>query len=370
MVSVVLEPVDTWFFSDGTPSAADSAAQGEVGGVFPPHPPTIVGALRAGLARERGWRGGPWPTEIVEVLGDGYGEDSLGPLQFDGPYLARDEQPLFPAPAHLVKRADDRLDLLRPTAAEDPVKCDLAQVRLPRLADGSTGRPLPELTYLPAEGLRQVLRGAPVEPAVVVDRDTLWVDEQRVGIERCNDRRAVKEGALYLARHVRLRPKVGLRVQVAGLPPEWERHLDNLLLSLGGEARMATCHRGEAAAPVDVPLDEILDQRQLTVVALTPLDADARSYLTTRTIPELPGVTVVSACLPRAQRIGGWAEKNRDDDNRGSLATRSVLAPGSVLFAEVTDPDRFRRAVTAAGGRIRLGRFTRWGFGAVALGIW
>lgn len=366
MVNVVLEPVDTWFFSDGTPSAAGGDVHGEVGGVFPPHPPTVVGALRAGLARTQGWRYGAWPPEIRQVLGDGHGEDSLGPLRFDGPYLVRGGQLLYPAPAHLVMRADGQLDLLRP--AQVPRPCDLAGIRLPELPDGQLGRGLSEPTWLTATDLHAILLGNPNQETTLIPQRALWVDEPRVGIARDNQRRVAKEGALYLARHIRLHPTVGLGMQVSGLPPEWEQHLDNLLLSFGGEARMATCRRWEPPALVGAALDEILDQRRLTMVALTPLDANARCYLTERSIPELPGVTVVSACLPRSQRIGGWAETGVD--RRGSLATRSVLAPGSVLFAEVTDPDRFRQAVVTAGGRPRLGQFTRWGFGTVALGTW
>ena len=72
MTGVRLEPLDTWFFRDGTPFTADSAPQEDVRSLFPPHPPTVAGALRAALALSRGWSGrGRWSQEIAGVLGDG-----------------------------------------------------------------------------------------------------------------------------------------------------------------------------------------------------------------------------------------------------------------------------------------------------------
>ena len=105
MIGVRLEPVDTWFFRDGTPFAADSAPQDGVASLFPPHPASVAGALRAALARCNGWNGaGRWPTELDAVLGDG--PDDIGALSVDGPFLLRDGQPLFRAPRHLLGSTD------------------------------------------------------------------------------------------------------------------------------------------------------------------------------------------------------------------------------------------------------------------------
>ena len=101
MIAVQFVPLDTWFFRDGTPFTAQSAPQEDVGSLFPPYPPTLVGALRAALARANGWdEAGRWPPELCEVLGDG--PEDLGVLSFAGPFLLRDGQPLFQAPRHLL----------------------------------------------------------------------------------------------------------------------------------------------------------------------------------------------------------------------------------------------------------------------------
>lgn len=58
------------------------------------NPVTVAGALRAALARSRGWNGrGRWPQALRGILGDG--PDHLGRLFLDGPFLLREGRPRF-----------------------------------------------------------------------------------------------------------------------------------------------------------------------------------------------------------------------------------------------------------------------------------
>ena len=119
---------------------------------------------------------------------------------------------------------------------------------------------------------------------------------------------------------------------------------------------------------LDVPLAEIAANRRMTVVALSPLDLDEDVYLGRQPIVALGGARVVSACLSRPQRIGGW-----DSLARRPLPLRSVLPPGSVLFCEGAEPGTFRgvtEAVEANNGVLKIGARQKSGFGLVALGIW
>ena len=101
MIGVQLEPVDSWFFRDGTPFTAGSTSQDNVNSLFPPYPSTIVGALRVAMALDNGWDGcGRWPSSLNAVLGDG--PQDLGKLSFDGPFLIKDKKPLFRVPQHLL----------------------------------------------------------------------------------------------------------------------------------------------------------------------------------------------------------------------------------------------------------------------------
>ena len=135
MIGVQLQPVDTWFFRDGTPFSMGKAPQENVGSLFPPNPLSVAGAIRAALARGRGWNGRErWSNQIGDVLGDG--PENLGALSLDGPFLLWEGQPLFRAPRHVLGSNDGTCwnpsDFLRPG---DPVACDLGdQIRFPEAA--------------------------------------------------------------------------------------------------------------------------------------------------------------------------------------------------------------------------------------------
>lgn len=366
---IALEPVDTWYFADGTPSSADSSGQWDVGGIFPPHPPTVVGALRAALARANGWSGsGRWPEDITQVLGDGYGADDLGRLSFDGPYLLRGGQPLYRAPVHLLGRVDTDGCAWQPREAlrpGEPLACDLGQeVRLPVPPTGSD----PALgqsyeSWVDPDALAEALNGeVPQRPATT--EWALWRQEQRVGIARDNVTRTAADGMLYTARHARLVGGVAIGMRVRGLPEDWQRPGVGTLLPFGGEGRMARVASWDGhPGPLAVP--PVGHSGALTLVALTPVDAPAEWYRGEGSVPELGGARVVSACLPQAQPVGGW----RTVPPQGPLPLRSVLPAGSVLFCEDADLARVRE-VAASNEPLRVGGRQLWGFGAIALGAW
>ena len=371
MIGIRFDPLDTLFFRNGTPFARGSAPQDGVASLFPPHPGSVAGAIRAAFALCNGWSGrGPWPQEIREVLGDG--PEDLGVLSIDGPFVLCDDQPLFPVPRHLLGSiaSDDWTPqvLLRPGPE---VVCDLGDVRLPvapRTCDEIETLKAGDRWLLTRPGLEAVLRGKrPAATTDVVPSSELWSDEPRIGLERDRTTRTAQEGMLYSTRHVRLTRGVSLGAQIAGVPEDWTLPFGRLV-PLGGESRLAECQKWHIDPYLDVPLAEIAANRRMTVVALSPLDLDEDVYLGRQPIVALGGARVVSACLSRPQRIGGW-----DSLARRPLPLRSVLPPGSVLFCEGAEPGSFRgvtEAVEANNGVLKIGARQQSGFGLVALGIW
>lgn len=370
MMRLQLQAVDTLFFRDGTPFAAENTGPRDVGGLFPPHPGSITGALRAALARCNGWSGaGRWPDQLNQALGPG--PDDLGLLSFDGPFLVRDGQPLFAAPLHLLGANGDAgwqpRALLQPGS---PVSCDLGPaVRLPDLppgialaerADLKTG----EGWWLTQSGLERVLRGDLPGAAELVASSSLWREEPRIGIERDRQRRTAREGMLYTARHVRLEPGVGLGMQIHGLDDTWNIPLKTLL-PLGGESRMAECSTWPEVPALRFPLAAIEASRRLLVVALTPLDLEADQALGRVPLTGLGDTRVIAACLGRPLRIGGW-----DSLARRPLPLQSLLPAGSVLFCTCPQPESLAEAIAGGSGMPRLGLRQRWGYGAVAFGTW
>ncbi len=348
MISIRLEPLDTWFFRGGAPFVRGDTPQEDVGSLFPPHPATVIGALRAALARARGWDGRRrWPGEFDEVLGDG--PDDLGKLSFEGPFLLRDGKPLFRSPRHLLLGDGGKPSaLLRPGP---PVSCDLGEaVRLPA-HDGAAGLKVASREWLTLEGFQAVLRGEVPPVSAVVPQENLWVVESRIGLERDANTRHAKEGMLYSTRHIRPKAGVSLGMRIRGLPGDWPTP-DGAMLPLGGESRLAAWGRWED----DSELSEGGATGQAALIALAPLDLEPAVIRGERPLDPL-GVRVVSACLDRPQRIGGW-----DSLRHRPLPLRSVLAPGSVLFCE-TPGKTF-------AGSLRIGARQASGFGLVACGRW
>lgn len=371
MTGIRLDPLDTLFFRDGTPFSAGRAPQDGVGSLFPPYPGSVAGALRAALALCNGWSGrGPWPQEIKDVLGDG--PDDPGVLSIDGPFVLRDDQPLFPVPRHLLGAITPggwtpRV-LLRPGPK---VVCDLGDVRLPvapRTCDEIETLKTGDHSWLTRTGMEAVLRGErPSAETDLVPRSELWNEEPRIGLERDKATRTAQERMLYSTRHVRLMRGVSLGAKISGVPEDWTLPFGRLV-PFGGESRLAECRKWHVDSRLDAPLTELEAGRRVVVVALSPLDLEEDIHLGRQPLAALGGARVVSACLSRPQRIGGW-----DSLARKPLPLRSVLPPGSVLFCEDAEPGGFQDAIDsieANDGLWRVGARQQLGFGLVALGIW
>lgn len=368
MIGIELRPSDTLFFGSGMPFSAEGA-QEDVSGVFPPYPPTVVGAIRAWLARSQGWSGrGRWPERLRPVLGDVPVE--LGELEFCGPFLTRDGAPLFRAPRHLLGAREGELWTpkfsLRPGA---PVRCDLGDaVRLPAIPVANTGHSEKLVPandrWLSLAGLKDVLQGKlPAVNDVVADGE-LWSEERRVGLERDRSTRTALEGQLYSARHIRVTGGVGIGVGVRGIPSAWQLAFDRHI-PLGGESRTTRGQRWDPNISIAGPHVALANTAKVTMISLTPLDLHERVRPGMTLLDEHGGVRVISACIDRPLRIGGWSSVNK-----GPLPLRSVLAPGSVLFCEAHEPERLAAALEQAGGLLRVGERKRWGFGLITLGTW
>jgi len=362
-MNLALSPLDTCFFRDGTPFDQGDSTQVGVAGVFPPHPPTVTGALRVGLALRNGWDGrSRWSRDLQAVLGAE--AESCGQLRFTGPFVLRGGAPVFPAPRHLVGRAASNgqwlpLAMLRPGRA---VPSDLGpSSRLPEAGppgapDSGRGLQPGARSWVTLAGLKQILRGEiPSIDQVLGDRD-LWTVEPRLGIAREPGSRTTKERALYSTRHARLRPGVSIGVEIQGLPEGWTSPAGSVL-PLGGESRLAACESWNHDLGLDASID---GTRRFVLVALTPVLLDLEAV---RGRAELPirGARVVSACTGDPLRIGGW-----DSMRRAPLPLKNALAPGSTLFCELENAGRPGQEVV--NGMLRLGASTAGGFGLCAVG--
>jgi CRISPR-associated protein Cmr3 len=360
-----LTPQDAWFFRDGRPYNHGESNQANMESVFPPPARTLTGAVRAALARANGWEGKlrGWPQAVTEAFGNG--PNHLGRLQFTGPFLLLNGEPLWPVPRHLMGRSQGGvwkpLALLRPDDVE--TETDQGRRRLPRVVlppgEMPGGHKLAEAAWITAAGLTDLLAGR-LPPAESVHRpDILWQFESRVGLQRDASTLNVGEGDLYSPTYVRLCRKVALGVGLAGVPPD----LNGLppLFPLGGESRLAQAEPWSGdplpAAPPAKSFEAASGGSiRFAVVLLTPGRFEDPAPLLAS------GAKTVSACVGKPQFIGGW-----DSLRNEPLPLEQFHPAGSVWCCEA--PAAEFPNILARHGQW-LGDYTAHGFGQIVIGLW
>lgn len=375
--TVLFTPVDAWFFRDGRPYYQGEAGQTDVRSIFPPSALTVIGAVRAALARGQGWNGrGSWNADLQRDLGNGTGD--LGSLRFHGPFLMHKERYLFPVPLHLRGHWDNDADsqkkkwshatFLAPSETE--MESDLGSVKFPvPQSQIQPDRQLKEPTglWVTTEGYNSILRGDDPDADAFVRSDDLWRIEPRVGLERDHEKHAAKEGMLYSPAYVRLRRDVKLVVTVEGIQDDWK--LPDLI-PFGGESRLAHCEVNPGSLPLpDVPVDQIRKSETFTVSLLSPLllptnESGRHSHPEPgNALDGLGSSRIVSACVGKPIRIGGWNSVHREPE-----PLLSYLPAGSTWFCEIARPDALDSLLKMHGKTI--GDRRPHGLGQIAIGAW
>ncbi len=353
-----LRPVDSWFFRDERPFNAGEAGQGHAQSLFPPHLPSVVGVLRASLARTGGWSGrGRWDERLTSVLGDGY--EDMGTFRLHEATVLYQGQPLYHVPLHLLGRPQEEElhphTLLHPS--EHKITCDLGEVHLPTPREPARGMKPFEDHWITSTGLGQLLAGDLPDDEHIHSRANLWHREDRIGLARDPEHRSAREGMLYAPSHVRLARDVGLGVRF-GLEEDWALPS---MFRFGGEARLATCQTlDEQWSRPTCPEQLIRERGRAAIVLVSPTRFDSGLE-----IPEEfePGLELVSACVGKPIWIGGWNSLER----RPKPLT-PYLPAGSVLFVKNRDEEAMKKLLALHDGH--LGQKREQGFGHVFVGTW
>lgn len=348
-ISFDIDAADTLMFRDGQPFNQNDAGASEATSVFPPHPPTLVGALRAMLWQSLGGRKDDWDKTRLGSGTNWQIPSTLGPLRFSAPQLMYDKKPVFPAPLHLVEGDNSAgkkaLTFLAPSGS---YACDIGEVMLPSAMNTELqGLKTISDRWLTLEGMKAILQGKVPTKDQLVRKYDLWRMESRVGIGIDPGTRTTSDGQLYMASHVRMADRVLLRVGLEG----WGEPAGFAQLRpVAGEHRMAFISN---AAPPSLPKQAVTAGDRFCIIALSPV-VPIHDENGTVSILGLSNDEIASACLGKPVPIGGW-----DSESRTSVPLRSCVPAGSVWFMK-------------AGAEIptAIGTATEWGFGQVLIGKW
>ena len=345
------EPLDTWFFREARPHG--SVGNSELGSVFPPPMRTLLGALRTLIGDVWHTRhGGDWRSfadnrELQALIGFG---DDLGPLRANGPFLLRNGERLYPAPANLMVKEQDGQRHYFLLDLGSPVLCDIGRVHLPTfpaqvavLGNNLAGSQSASDCWLTHSGMQELLQGKAPAANEVIAHNEILNEEPRLGIGRDNQRHSVQEGLLYQTRHIRLQPGVSVELHLHGLS-DASLLPQHTTLRLGGEGRQAALSVSAQAPALPSATHAIPPGGVFALYHLTPAPCTsgqpagipcgfvrsthqgADCWEGTLAGQQLRILTVACA---RPLRDGGW-----DLASHQARAVQSLLAPGSVLYVQ------------------------------------
>lgn len=349
MRRIEIQPCDVVLFRDARPFGY-AAAGGAAFGVFPPHPSTLVGAIRTAAYRAYGVslraRGGPVIVDSTCEAVWGTAE-KLGSARICGTGLWKGKA-LWPSPAHLV----------RPRGVEGAVRRAVPWSQPPWCASTLDGRlwPLwvPEpgeweaaAGYLSSADLRLALSTR--EPPKPMPENDLVYDEPREGIALDDRRRTTRTGALFQVTTRRLKDDTGFAVWLEG--DEDRPFPEHGMLRLGQDGKLAA-YRTQPAGVDDWPAAPAVEGRRFVLYCATPARF-ADGWLPSWVDAESLQVTgrgwqarLVAAALPRPTNVGGW-----DLGRQSPRALHPVVHAGAVYFFEAPSEEDAQSAVTELHGR-------------------
>lgn len=364
---IFIEPNDVLMFRDSRPFAAGQNFVAR--SMFPPHPRTMQGVIRSHIleaqqADLRAYALGRGTPELMGVLGH---PDGWGTLRLDGPFVAHKQAEgaitrYFRAPLDVLASKSTPVTLHVLSPSSDAVLQTNAPFDgwRPLLARNIEGAGQEADGWLTEGDFIRYLRGQ--APAELMDSQTLFQTEARVGLGIDHSRRRHAPGLFYHAEFIRPQPGVGLLVGISG---------DQGLLPKGGPICIGG--EGRGASYSILPGNKFgslhtATSGQLKVVLLTP------AYFSEGWLPAgrdwSPWVgtqaRLVSVAVGRPQIISGW--NMAAGGGRGaSRPIRHFVPTGSVFFFENAhwQGRPFTEETEEDGSSLGT-----MGFGSAALGAW
>lgn len=350
MKFITFEPLDSLFFREAKPFNAGEG--GFLDSQFPPPAQTLSGAIRTAI----GEANVDWDWSKKEVVAKLLGTaDDPTPLTFAGPYLIKDEQQrLYPVPLNLLYSEKEK-KWTRLVPSGSTFTTDMGDRQLPTPENPIEGAKPIEGGWLTATDMQKVLNGD--LPTGFIPAKDIFVREARAGIGRDNKKSVVNERQLYFTRHLRLEEGITLGMEVSGA----EKLPNGGMVRLGGEGRLAHIVVGEMPASLSRPT-VVGNPKGLILTLLT--HGDFNGKVEPDWIYVHPGLELVTACIGKPVREGGW-----DYALRRPKPLKSLVPAGSCYFIQVNSGN-LTDVIAKLHDDKHIGQRTKFGYGEIAVGLW
>ena len=345
-----LQANDTFFFRDGRPFTKGDQSEGY--SIFPPLPPTILGALRTAYIAEHGDLSAFYAGKMAMTIGT---PDSLGSISLNGVFLADRESGIYhPIPFDLVvkkNRTDKRLYVLEVGTKSSNLSSNASLMHLLRwfgdedVESETNGR-------LEGIDMTEYLLGGQTEFIFRPIEDFIR-SEPKIGIERDYRTSSAKDNMLYRINMSRFQSqflKLNERKALSdlGFAVDYQCDIElpeNGLLKLGGEGKSFTykrsCHtpdplaanedmaalkaaiRSSGAFKLYFATPAVFDQGWL------PKWIDKNTYAAEYSSMSFE---LRTAAVGKPIAIGGW-----DMKKNMPKPTRQAVPAGSVYYFEISD---------------------------------
>ena len=348
-----LQPNDTFFFRDGRPFTRGVQSEGYP--IFPPLPPTILGALRTAYIAECSNLSSFYAGEekIAKMIGTS-DPDSLGSIQLKGFFLADKQSAIyFPIPLDLIVKKNEKEDVLYMLAcypeipdfiSNAPLKHHLKWNGAENVESETGGK----LTYV---YLREYLLNRRKNFGYRSQEDFVC-EEPKIGIQRNRKTLASEEGMLYRINMSRFKSRPLGRSQL-GFVVDYqcnEKLPKKGLLKLGGEGKSFT-YEQSCCNPDPFPTKEdravlkeaIRCSGAFKLYFATPAIfnsgwlpkwVDKKTYQAQYPAsgPDSLSFELITAAVGKPISIGGWDMKKNIPK-----PTRRAVPAGSVYYFKVID---------------------------------
>lgn len=342
-LKVYIEPIDTVFFRDNRPFDAgiDTFADTVL-----PSPLVLFGVIGSYYLNAQGVSLGHFMSNGHVKLGRYDYNLEKSKLKIKGPFLKFGDEIFFPPPSNIWVSGLTPY-ILKPKQGDKPQwdipHPNLLPLDIPRIDVGTQPEPLAK--YISLEVVKQYLSAGEIDLFIGArDENDFFLKENRYGHELNPSTLTVKEGQLYISKHLRFTEKVedkSIKKATFMLSVEGLDMTDfaEMTTPVGGEGRIAKIYAENASDRLvpcdDNVLNKIKEQKQFFIYFITPSIFKNGWY---GWPSDFNGAELAGAYVNKPVFISGWQKSGIGSKGTPRSLLKAVPA-GSVYFFKASNWD-------------------------------